>query len=135
MNGSDVPVVSDVNSCNATYAIPGLQNVTITCPDDDASVVLYKKSEYMTSIVTEVTDLLSANGEVNFMDYNNTSSDIAPERVLEKTDSLNSHNIMIMACLKGILYSIIYFSKLTNSCPETKYCYSICLFFIFINSN
>lgn len=58
MNGSDVPVTGEIYSCNATYIVPGLQNVSVTCPDDDASVVLYKKSEYMTSIVTEVTVLM-----------------------------------------------------------------------------
>ena len=41
-------------SCKATYSYIGGVNVTVTCPEDDTSVLIYKKPAGLSTIVSEV---------------------------------------------------------------------------------
>ena len=45
----------EFKSCQSIYTVPGHRNVTVTCPESEGSVVIYKKTELESTIVTEVT--------------------------------------------------------------------------------
>lgn len=54
IDGAMGSIEAEAGSCNVTYFTPS-SNVSVTCEEDQNTMWIYQKTEYESSIVTEVS--------------------------------------------------------------------------------